>query len=211
MAEQEASAGGREDVSGATVPEEAGATRRLAILLAMAMFVLVVDTSVMNVSISAVVLLTAGLVVLIPIVPRAELGLVSRRAARDRGISAAVHAAEDRNCCQRMENARPARWAAGGLAPERGDQRQGRGPRSRWISDCSLLERQHRSPSHHWPPTPSRALLSLADEHLGAGDEQPGTRGHPGTLRSSRTLPGPAQGADCTITRAISFGAERPA
>ena len=74
MAEQEASAGGREDVSGATVPEEAGATRRLAILLAMAMFVLVVDTSVMNVSISAVVLLTAGLVVLIPIVPRASSG-----------------------------------------------------------------------------------------------------------------------------------------
>ena len=55
MAEQEASASGREDVSGATVPEEAGSTRRLAILLAMAMFVLVVDTSVMNVSISAVV------------------------------------------------------------------------------------------------------------------------------------------------------------
>ena len=37
------------------MPEEAGSTRRLAILLAMAMFVLVVDTSVMNVSISAVV------------------------------------------------------------------------------------------------------------------------------------------------------------
>jgi EmrB/QacA subfamily drug resistance transporter len=35
--------------------EQAGATRRLAILLAMAMFVLVVDTSLMNVSISAVV------------------------------------------------------------------------------------------------------------------------------------------------------------
>ncbi len=42
-------------VSGATAPEEAGSARRLAILLAMAMFVLVVDTSVMNVSISAVV------------------------------------------------------------------------------------------------------------------------------------------------------------
>ena len=55
MAEQKASASGREDVSGATVPEEAGSPRRLAILLAMAMFVLVVDTSVMNVSISAVV------------------------------------------------------------------------------------------------------------------------------------------------------------
>ena len=55
MAEQIASASGREDVSGATVPEEAGSTRRLAILLAMAMFVLVVDTSLMNVSISAVV------------------------------------------------------------------------------------------------------------------------------------------------------------
>jgi EmrB/QacA subfamily drug resistance transporter len=35
--------------------EQAGSTRRLAILLAMAMFVLVVDTSLMNVSISAVV------------------------------------------------------------------------------------------------------------------------------------------------------------
>ena len=35
--------------------EQAGTTRRLAILLAMAMFVLVVDTSLMNVSISAVV------------------------------------------------------------------------------------------------------------------------------------------------------------
>ena len=55
MAEQKASASGRGDVSGTTVPEEAGSTRRLAILLAMAMFVLVVDTSVMNVSISAVV------------------------------------------------------------------------------------------------------------------------------------------------------------
>ena len=55
MAEQEASASGREDVSGATVPVEAGSSRRLAILLAMAMFVLVVDTSMMNVSISAVV------------------------------------------------------------------------------------------------------------------------------------------------------------
>jgi EmrB/QacA subfamily drug resistance transporter len=35
--------------------EQAGTTRRLAILLAMAMFVLVVDTSLMNVSISAVI------------------------------------------------------------------------------------------------------------------------------------------------------------
>ena len=55
MAERKANAGGREDVSGATVPKEAGSTRRLAILLAMAMFVLVVDTSLMNVSIAAVV------------------------------------------------------------------------------------------------------------------------------------------------------------
>jgi EmrB/QacA subfamily drug resistance transporter len=39
----------------ASVPEEATGNRRLAILLAMAMFVLVVDTSLMNVSISAVV------------------------------------------------------------------------------------------------------------------------------------------------------------
>ena len=40
---------------GAGVPEEATGTPRLAILLAMAMFVLVVDTSLMNVSIAAVV------------------------------------------------------------------------------------------------------------------------------------------------------------
>src|SRR5438045_117903 len=39
----------------AAVPEESGGDQRLAILLAMAMFVLVVDTSLMNVSISAVV------------------------------------------------------------------------------------------------------------------------------------------------------------
>jgi EmrB/QacA subfamily drug resistance transporter len=38
-----------------TVPEEATGNQRLAILLAMAMFVLVVDTSLMNVSISSVV------------------------------------------------------------------------------------------------------------------------------------------------------------
>jgi len=38
-----------------TVPEEAAGNQRLAILLAMAMFVLVVDTSLMNVSIAAVV------------------------------------------------------------------------------------------------------------------------------------------------------------
>jgi MFS family permease len=37
------------------VPEGTAGTQRLAILLAMAMFVLVVDTSLMNVSISAVV------------------------------------------------------------------------------------------------------------------------------------------------------------
>ena len=40
---------------GATVPEESPGSSRLALLLAMAMFVLVVDTSLMNVSISAVV------------------------------------------------------------------------------------------------------------------------------------------------------------
>ena len=39
----------------ASIPEEASANPRLAILLAMAMFVLVVDTSLMNVSISSVV------------------------------------------------------------------------------------------------------------------------------------------------------------
>jgi EmrB/QacA subfamily drug resistance transporter len=41
--------------SDSAVPEEASGNRRLAILLAMAMFVLVVDTSLMNVSIAAVV------------------------------------------------------------------------------------------------------------------------------------------------------------
>jgi EmrB/QacA subfamily drug resistance transporter len=43
------------DTSGTGAPEVANGNRRLAILLAGAMFVLVVDTSVMNVSISAVV------------------------------------------------------------------------------------------------------------------------------------------------------------
>ena len=43
------------EASAATVPEESSGDQRLAILLAMAMFVLVVDTSLMNVSISAVV------------------------------------------------------------------------------------------------------------------------------------------------------------
>jgi hypothetical protein len=38
-----------------TAPEEGAGNPRLAVLLAMAMFVLVVDTSLMNVSISAVV------------------------------------------------------------------------------------------------------------------------------------------------------------
>ena len=41
--------------AGTSVPEEATGNPRLAVLLAMAMFVLVVDTSLMNVSISAVV------------------------------------------------------------------------------------------------------------------------------------------------------------
>ena len=41
--------------AGTDVPEEGAGTGRLALLLAMAMFVLVVDTSLMNVSISAVV------------------------------------------------------------------------------------------------------------------------------------------------------------
>ena len=39
----------------ASVPEQEAGNKRLAILLAMAMFVLVVDTSLMNVSISSVV------------------------------------------------------------------------------------------------------------------------------------------------------------
>jgi MFS family permease len=43
------------DVSAEAVPQESSGDNRLAILLAMAMFVLVVDTSLMNVSISAVV------------------------------------------------------------------------------------------------------------------------------------------------------------
>jgi EmrB/QacA subfamily drug resistance transporter len=43
------------DASAATLPEESSGDQLLAILLAMAMFVLVVDTSLMNVSISAVV------------------------------------------------------------------------------------------------------------------------------------------------------------
>ncbi len=43
------------DTAAATAPEQASADRRLPVLLAMAMFVLVVDTSIMNVSISAVV------------------------------------------------------------------------------------------------------------------------------------------------------------
>src|SRR6476661_8698158 len=50
--------GGEPSMTGEPVtsaPELSKGTRRLAILLAMAMFVLVVDTSVMNVSIAAVV------------------------------------------------------------------------------------------------------------------------------------------------------------
>src|SRR5436189_4585689 len=43
------------EASVATVPEESSGDQLLALLLAMAMFVLVVDTSLMNVSISAVV------------------------------------------------------------------------------------------------------------------------------------------------------------
>ena len=41
--------------AGTGVPEKATGSSRLSLLLAMAMFVLVVDTSLMNVSISAVV------------------------------------------------------------------------------------------------------------------------------------------------------------
>ena len=43
------------EVTRRSVPADAPMNRRLAILLAMAMFVLVVDTSLMNVSIAAVV------------------------------------------------------------------------------------------------------------------------------------------------------------
>jgi hypothetical protein len=43
------------DDAGVSDPTAAGGNTRLALLLAMAMFVLVVDTSFMNVSISAVV------------------------------------------------------------------------------------------------------------------------------------------------------------
>ena len=46
---------GTADIGDASDPPQAANTRRLAILLAMAMFVLVVDTSLMNVSISAVI------------------------------------------------------------------------------------------------------------------------------------------------------------
>jgi fucose permease len=72
-------------------PEESSGDTRLAILLSMAMFVLVVDTSLMNVSISAVVhdldttasgvqsaialeALVSAAFILIPIVPRADSG-----------------------------------------------------------------------------------------------------------------------------------------
>ncbi len=44
-----------DDKASTSTPEGGGGSRKLAILLAMAMFVLVVDTSIMNVSISAVV------------------------------------------------------------------------------------------------------------------------------------------------------------
>ena len=44
-----------EEGAGAGVPKQPASNQRLAVLLAMAMFVLVVDTSIMNVSISAVV------------------------------------------------------------------------------------------------------------------------------------------------------------
>src|SRR2546423_7486890 len=44
-----------DQIAAAAVPEESSGDQRLAILLAMAMFVLVVDTSLMNVSISSVV------------------------------------------------------------------------------------------------------------------------------------------------------------
>src|SRR5919198_1788193 len=43
------------EAAGSTAPTEATGNRRLAVLLAMAMFVLVVDTSLMNVSIASVV------------------------------------------------------------------------------------------------------------------------------------------------------------
>ena len=43
------------NVGGSAVPEATTGSRRLGVLLAMAMFVLVVDTSLMNVSISSVV------------------------------------------------------------------------------------------------------------------------------------------------------------
>src|SRR5205085_3351757 len=44
-----------DQIAAAAVPEESSGEQRLAILLAMAMFVLVVDTSLMNVSIASVV------------------------------------------------------------------------------------------------------------------------------------------------------------
>ena len=46
---------GPDEVVGASAAPKAASSQRLAILLSMAMFVLVVDTSLMNVSISAVI------------------------------------------------------------------------------------------------------------------------------------------------------------
>jgi EmrB/QacA subfamily drug resistance transporter len=51
----QAGSGAPEDAAGTGAPAEQGSSQRLALLLSMAMFVLVVDTSFMNVSISAVV------------------------------------------------------------------------------------------------------------------------------------------------------------
>src|SRR4051794_22201534 len=46
---------GMSESASTNAPEEGASTQRLAVLLSMAMFVLVVDTSLMNVSISSVV------------------------------------------------------------------------------------------------------------------------------------------------------------
>ena len=70
-----------------TAPETASGNSRLAILLAMAMFVLVVDTSLMNVSIAAVVR------DLDTTVSGVQSAIASRRSSRPRSSSSAARSA----------------------------------------------------------------------------------------------------------------------
>ena len=126
-------------------------------------------------------------------------------------LLAVVQAADDdRNCCRRTAKALIGQMGGRQTrAAERGEQRQARGPRSRWISDCSLLERQQRSPRHHGPPGPSRALLSLADERLSARDERRRTRGHEGRC-NLRDTPGASARRGVREKEGHVVGAERP-